>query len=478
MRDELKQIDEFVLDRVKSSHLPGLSLAAVKDGEVIHARGIGHSDLESGRPATAETLYGIGSITKSFTCLAVMQLAEQGELDVRDEVSKYLDFSIRPEGEPVLIEHLMTHTSGIPALAYAEALIRKSIGDIPEGVPIGDVQDMLTFMADAKDWVHARPGDRWFYLNEGYVLLGGIIEVVSGLSYQQYVTENILKPLGMNRSYFTREQVEADHDAARPYLVDGKGQRHPESYMYGAITADGGLISSVEDMARYIQMYLDGGRGNGRQILGEEWVREMMKPRVDTPGREFFQRSEDGSTLTAHFDDQNSPRKYGYGLGIVPDFFGQRLVEHGGSVLVATGQMSFLPEENLGVMMLANGSGYPLSNMTQYALAILTGNDPDALRFRHSEVFYEELTGIYESYKGNHRATVRRTGDLLQFETAGEHLTQKVPLIPSRVTPEGATFFAITGGARIPVEFATGDGEPTELIYERHKMRRVSALTE
>ncbi len=478
MRNKLKKIDEFALQKVKRSHLPGLSLAVIDDGEITHTRGIGHSNLEAGLPATAETLYGIGSITKSFTCLAIMQLAEEGRLNIQDEVADYLDFDIRPGGKPVRIEHLMSHTSGIPALAYAEAVIRKGIGDVPEGVPIGDVQDMLTFMAEAGDWAHAEPGERWFYLNEGYVLLGGIIECVSGRPYAEYVTENILKPLGMHRSFFSREEVEADRDAAQPYVVDGEGGRHPKSYMYGSITADGGLISNVEDMARYIQMYLGGGRLNGERILSEESVREMMKPRIGTPAADFFRRSRDGRTLTADFSASDGPRKYGYGLGMTRDFFRRRMVEHGGSVLVSTGQMSFMPDEGLGVMLLANGSGYPLGNLAHYALAVLLDEDPNELRFRAAEVFYEGLPGVYESYMGNHRGTVRRSGDFLQFETAGEHLSQTVPLIPERVSRDGALFFTLQGGSKMPVEFVRHEEAPTELIFERHKMRRVSDVTE
>ncbi len=477
MDEKLQQIDRFVFDKMKQSHLPGLSLAIIQGDDVIHARGFGQRDLQKGLPATAKTLYGIGSITKSFTCLSVMQLQMEGHLNVDDPVGKYLKFDVQPYGEPVTIRHLMTHSSGIPALAYAEAVIRKGAGDGGQGVPIGDVQDMITFMSDCDEWVHAPPGERWFYLNEGYVLLGGIIESVSGLSYDEYVTQHILKPLGMGRTYFHKDDVESDPHAAQPYVVDRDGNRHPENYLYGSITSDGGIISNVRDMVRYIRMYLNKGRIDDRQIIDEDSADEMMKPRIDTPSTHLYSRGAEQDELVVDFDLQVAPRKYGYGLGINPDFFGRRMVGHGGSVLISTGQMAFMPDEGWGVMLLANGSGYSLSNLAQYALAVLMGEDPDELAFRRSEVLLKEFEGIYEAYQGNYRGKLRRLGDLLQFETSSRFFSQKVPLIPQRISPGGTSeFFTIRGGQRLPVHLHKREDGAHELIFERYKMKKTSQL--
>ncbi len=476
LQDKLKEIDRFVLDKVKESHLPAVSLAVIEDDAVVHKRGFGRRNLQDGSPATPQTLYGIGSITKSFTVLSILQLQEKGKLDVEEEVGRYLDFDVKPGGKPVKIKHLMSHTSGLPALAYAEAVIRKGVGADVEDVPIGDVEDMLTFMEDSRDWAHTEPGERWFYLNEGYVLLGGIIEEVSGMKYIDYVRQNILQPLGMERSFFTREKVEEDHDVAQPYVVDQEGKRHPETYLYGSITSDGGLISNVEDMSRYIRMFLNGGSFQGARIVEKDSLVEMMKPRVDTPAVDFFQPS--GDTLEVDFHSSNHPRKYGWGLGINPDFFGKRLVGHGGSVLIATGQMYFLPAEGWGVMLLANGSGYPLSQMAQFALTVLLEEDPDLLDFRQGEVALADFEGVYEAYKGNYRGKVRRTGDLLQFETSSKYFSQKVPLIPEKITPDTSRFFVLRGGSKLPVEFVRDGKGKVELLFERYKLRKVSELAE
>ncbi|MEM4727886.1 MAG: serine hydrolase domain-containing protein, partial [Candidatus Bathyarchaeia archaeon] len=268
---------------MSETKLPGLSISAIKDGEVVYSRGFGFRDLATGRPATPETLYCIGSVTKSFTCISIMQLQEKGLLDVEDPVEKYLPLSLRSCGEPVKIWLLMSHTSGIPALAYAEAVIRHTMRASERWLPISGYRDMFTFMGEAEGWAYTKPGERWFYLNEGYILLGYVIEKVSGEGYVDYVRRHILEPLGMRRSFFYKDEVEGDPDAATPYIVTKEGERIPSTYPYGAILSDGGLISNALDMAEYIKMYLNYGEYKGFRVLGEDLIREMMKPRVKTP---------------------------------------------------------------------------------------------------------------------------------------------------------------------------------------------------
>lgn len=464
----LAALEPWVLERMRETSLPGLSLALVQGGRVVYRRGFGLRDVERGLPATPGTLYGIGSITKSFTCLAVMQLAERGLLDVEDPVERYLPFPLRPVGEPVRLWHLMTHTSGIPALAYAEAAIRHAHGGPGRWLPLGDVEDMLAFLRDAGDWVLARPGERWFYLNEGYVLLGAVIERVSGLPYAEYVRRHILEPLGMERSLFERERLEADPDAAVPYVITREGQHRPGQYLFGRLLADGGLISNVEDLARYALMYLQGGRGPAGPVVGEEAVRAMTAPRVPLP-------SEDVPEL---FGGEGAPRPagyYGYGLHVYPGFLGRTLVGHGGSVLVATGYLGWVPEAGAAVAVLANGSGYPPAQVAACALALLLGEDPERLPFVRVERVLAGLTGTYETYKGTMRAAVRRQGDLLVLEIEGVGGPQPVTLVPLRLDGEPLRFYALAGGRRLVVEFRRRQGG-VDLVYERYLLRRVGAL--
>ena len=126
-------------------------------------------------------------------------------------------------------------------------------------------------MSDYAEWVHAEPGTRYFYLNEGYVLLGYVVSKVSGMRYEDFVRKYILRPLGMSRTYFEESEVSADPDVATPYVIDREGRYVRSRFPYG-ITADGGLLSNCEDMARYVSMLIGRGELGGVRILGREYV--------------------------------------------------------------------------------------------------------------------------------------------------------------------------------------------------------------
>lgn len=466
MTHRFSQLDRFVLDRMSSTRLPGLSLAIVEGGDVVYRRGYGFRDWSAGIAATPATLYAIGSVTKSFTCLALMQLQERGLLSVEDPVDKYLDFHIRPRGGTVRLKHFMSHTSGIPALGFAEHVIRQTIHPRSFLLTVGGPEDMLAFVHDAGDWVESAPGERWFYLNEGYVLLGAVIAAVSGMSYGDYVRRHILEPLGMHRSYFARADVEGDPDAAIPSVFDQDGGYHASEYAWGKITSEGGLISNVDDMALYVRMYLAGGKTrHGERIASCESLAEMSKPRIATPPEHYPPLSGNDAA-----PDRN-PTWYGYGLRMTP-LLGRTVVGHGGSVLVATAEMAFLPEQGLGVVVLTNASGYPCSQIAHYAMAASLGADPDELPFAQAERRLSALEGTYETYKGTVRVTVKRRGSFLTAETHDPYVPQTTILVPDRLEESGGTFWTLSGVHRLPVQFRR-DGEGVEMIQERYKYRRV-----
>ncbi len=460
MANKFESLENFIFKKMSETNLPGLSIAAIEDENTVYIRGFGFKDLLRGLPATPETLYCIGSVTKSFTCLAIMQLQEKGALSIEDPIEEYVPLKIRPKGEPIRIWHLMSHTSGIPALAYAEAVIRQATKASNEWLPISSYQDMITFMAEADKWVHSKPGERWFYLNEGYILLGYIIEKVSGEKYANYVKKHILEPLGMKRSYFHKEEVERDPDVAVPYILTKDGDKIASTYPYGAILSDGGLISNVVDMIKYVKMFIDYGKTDGAKIASEDSIREMMKPRIRLPYEPFISKGF---------------RYYGYGLGIKPDFFGYNLIGHGGSVLVSTAYMGFVPERRIGVVILANGSGYPLSYIGEYALALMLGRDPKELSIIKYEEILDELTGIYETYRGTMRVTVTKRGSLLQIERRDRYTEFTLPLIPADIDGETKVFHAISMDMKVPAEFIMENGD-LFLIYERYKLKKVGKI--
>ncbi|MEM3577169.1 MAG: serine hydrolase [Candidatus Bathyarchaeia archaeon] len=453
---EFDKLESFIFEKVSASHLPGLSIAAVKENEVAYSRGFCFRDLEYGLRATPETLYGVGSVTKSFTALSIMQLAENGKLSLDDAVSKYVPLELKPMGVSAKVWHLLSHASGIPALAYAEALIRYLTGAGDKWVPIASHEDIITFMREANEWALTKPGERWFYLNEGYVILGYIIEKLSGMNYEDYVREKILKPLRMSRSFFKKADVEADPNVAVPYIITRDGECKKSVHPYG-VYADGGLISNVLDLAKYIMMYLNRGSYEGATLLSSEGIEEMEKPRVSLPLQVFGGES------------------YGYGLMVNPNFFGKKLVGHGGSVLVYTAYVGYIPEENVGIAVLANGSGYPLSQIGLYGLALMIGESPENLPFMKYERTYDLLTGLYETYKETMKAQVVSKGGILQLEIKDKYTDMIIPLIPEDIEGQVKRFYAIQSGGKLPVEFMV-EGDKVELVYERYRLKKVTDL--
>ncbi|RLF06829.1 MAG: serine hydrolase [Thermoprotei archaeon] len=424
-----------------------MTIAVVEGGRVTYSRAFGFRDVEKRLPATPSTVYGVGSVTKSFTALAIMQLVERGLLSLDDPVDKYLPIKLRPLGERVTVEHLLSHTSGIPALGYAEALIAGTIGEGDVWMPLAKPEDIVAFMSRAQEWAVARPGGRFFYLNEGYVLLGLLISRVAGMRYEDYVRGEILEPLGMKRSYFRREEAEADPELATPYLLE-EGDLHPTRFPYG-ITSDGGLLSNVLDLARYLALYLGRGEAGGIRLVSRSSIEEMERPRASVPWQVLGGE--------------------GYGLGwvIAPNFYGRKLVHHSGSVLVYTAFVGYVPDAGVGVAVLANASGYPLSRVGMYALALAMGEDPRKLPFTALEEAFRRVEGVYEAYRGTVKVKVEAEGDILYLEFLGRGLRRRLPLFPEAVSEEAALFYTMSGGARISAEFKLSDR--VELIYERYR---------
>ncbi len=435
---------------MRKAKIPGLSIAIIDSGETIYTRGFGFSDLARGMQATPRTLYGIGSVTKSITALAVMQLVEQGKIRLDDPVEKYVPLKFRPFDVPVTIHHLLTHSSGVPDLGYASAFLNSVLGYDNSWLPLSNAEDVITFMHDANDWAVAKPGERFFYLNEGYVLLGHIIQKLTGLTYEKYVQERILRPLRMDRTFFSKADVEKDNDKATAYITDKDGKQIPSFFPYG-ISSDAGLISSVVDLSNYLCMCLSKGEFEGKRLVNPKTLESMEQPHVLAPIEIFGKES------------------YGYGWGITPYFYGSKLVSHSGSVRVYTAWVGYLPDKKFGVASFSNSIGGLESSIGLYALSELIGQDPETLPFLKADRILSKLEGQYEAYKGTIRIVVKAAGGILYIESKDKYNEQRVPLTPEKLEEDRATFYVIAGGVRSTWLFEIGD-KKIELIGERAKV--------
>jgi len=469
---EFQQFENMIAGKMAEAHIPGLSVALVKNDQIIYARGFGARNLENNIPATPNTLYGVGSVTKSLTALAIMQLVEAGKIDLQDAVSKFLPINLGNK-ETITIHHLLSHSSGIPDLGTAHTLLGRLNGEeIETWIPMGNFDDLFLHVNSASKELAAEPGKRFFYLNEGYALLGEIIERVSRMKYDEYIKERILKPLKMDRSTFLKEDFLRDPDAMTPYILKGKDEtikavatRHP---FHRLVYALGGLLSSVIELSNYLVANMYDGVFQGTRVLDGCLLEEMHKIHVEKPtGVRFY----------GDFGREG----YGYGWTILEDFLGHKLVGHDGDTGVSSAHLSFVPELKIGVVAAANrgSSTYPPvcpEPVLLGALALLMGKDPmKEIPFFEIENRFKMLTGVYEKYKGIDRLSVVQKGGMLYLDSKETDMI--VPLVPENDKVENCKFYTIpVPGGKFPVEFEVSSSGEIDLYIERNRFHKIAPI--
>ncbi|HEV2244050.1 MAG TPA: serine hydrolase domain-containing protein [Streptosporangiaceae bacterium] len=341
------------------NHWPvaGLAMAVIRGGSLEWFHGHGVADIEAGTPVDEDTVFRIASLTKTITAIAVMQLQEQGlvELDApaADYLRAYRLVPARAGFRPVTLRHLLTHTAGVRAVRTASDLLRPALG---WGVPAGSPVPALAEYYRAGLRFDTDPGTRWAYSNHGFAALGQIVEDVSGTSFDRYVREHVFGPLGMNHSDLARS------DRVRPRLATGYQLRSRglsavtdrEAVPAGAASA----YSTTSDMARYVAALLAGGANEHGRVLKPETLSGMFEP---------------------HY--QPDPRIPGMGLGFFRgEVGGYKTVGHDGIWLGFHSAMLLVPDEGLGVLAFANtGPFNPLAATGPAANAVLRSllNLPD-----------------------------------------------------------------------------------------------------
>lgn len=260
-------LDPLITEGIAKSNIPGLVVVVVKDGQVMYEKGYGYADLSESTPMTPEsTVLQVLSISKTFTAVAIMQLAEQGKINLNQDVNKYLKhFQIdNPFPKPVTLANLLTHTGGFDADNYYLGRETKSTSDVPP---------MSSYLSSQPRTLLWEPGQHYLYSNIGTAILGQVVEDVSGIPFAQYVTENIFKPLGMTHSSFEPTAVLGD-DVARAYkYLDGEQVEMPVTFY--KMPPPSAMTATGEDMAHFMLAMLQEGEYQGKQILQPQTVKEM-----------------------------------------------------------------------------------------------------------------------------------------------------------------------------------------------------------
>jgi CubicO group peptidase (beta-lactamase class C family) len=322
---------EAVIDaEMPTSGVPGLSYAVVTDGEITSAGARGVVEAGTDRQVTPDTPFAAGSITKSVTALAVMQLVEAGQVELDAAVAQYLDgFAGQPAGE-VTVRQLLSHTSGFSTL-QGNASHTDATGGPDE---LARLVDGLATLAPAYG-----PGERWEYSNANYQILGRLVEVVSGQEYQTYITASILEPVGMDNSFVADGEIHDEMATGhRPWF--GTKRPLPEQRTDRVTAPQGGLVASADDLALYLQMMMNGQD----DVLSADGKALMMRPA--SPASPF----------------------YGLGWFVDPD---NRTVWHSGSTPGFESLATMAPAEGDAVVVLVNGgSGIGFGETTQLRNAV------------------------------------------------------------------------------------------------------------
>ena len=453
-------VEANVPEMMREARMPGFAIAVVRDGETIYADAFGARDPAKNLPVTTDTLFGIASITKSFVAISILQLAEQGKLSLDDPVSKHLPFELGRPNEPILIRHFLTHSPGFPNLATSTVLLSRGLGE-DTGVPMSSADDFFRFVNGAKDEIVFSPGEHFFYNNAAWRMLGAIVQEVSGMPFHEYVTENVIRPLRMSRSTFDIDQLNADSDHLTPHRKNADGIE-PTDFPYpnpvhntdfSFLSAAGGITSSVMEMSRYVNMLIEQGRYPGGRLISQRSMRDMQTLHIREP------------------DGYYGLTGYGFGLGVTPNFLGETLVDHGGSIIVSTARMSFVPSERIGVVMMGNSSGMSYPPIAEAVLAILMGEDPEtavpALRIRKR---MQQLEGPYAVYRDVKTVDVVNHGGLLYLER--ERNGSQVPLIPEDPTYRTLDFYTLSDGQKSPVNFRIDDEGRASVLIGRYVYRK------
>lgn len=331
--DLASQIDDIV-QSTYSDELPGASFMVVKDGEVIYSGAKGMANVELGVPLNQSTVFRIGSITKQFTAASILLLEERGKLSIEDTIDIYLpDYPVEYASK-ITIHHLLSHTSGI--ISYTGIPGYMNSAKIRRDLSTSDLVDVFKDLAP-----FSVPGDKWLYNNSGYVLLGAIIESVSGRTYEEFVNENIFAKLEMDNSYYGKHNVIIPNRASGYQVMND----HVENAPFLSMTqphAAGSLLSTVEDLAKWDRALFSG------EVLSEESFRKMT-----TPGM-----LNDGQMHT-----------YGYGF-IIGETNGMKVVSHGGGIFGFATAGIHVVEANLFVAVFSNGPSREM-NPNDVALKIV-----------------------------------------------------------------------------------------------------------
>jgi CubicO group peptidase (beta-lactamase class C family) len=309
-------VDKFMTGYLNYVPLAGSTLAIYEGSGPVYIKGYGHSDLEAAEPAGPETVYRIGGLTQQFTAAAILRLAEQGELDLEASVTQYLT-DLPPAFEAITLHHLLSHISGLPGDAdVAEALATSTDTYTPE--------DLVALSTTLFHDLLFTPGAQWHYSEQGYRLLGAVIEAVAGRAYGDYLQDEFLGPLGLGATGYCQAPPD---ELAAGYIVEQQELTPAPAPNVGAAYAAEGLCSTAGDLVLWQFALAEG------EVVAPDLYAQMIAP-------------------TELANGETVP--YGYGTATGSDLYGGTYAQLQGKISGFDGILRHYPDESVIVVILAN----------------------------------------------------------------------------------------------------------------------------
>jgi len=413
----IKEFEKLVNDAMCACGAQGVAVSIFGTKETHYENFFGYRDTESKLEIDEDTIFGMASISKSFTCLALLQLAEKGVVDLDGLVSDYIPEFSGKNQKGVRLKHLMSHAGGFfPEKRVLARDVAKELGiwdDLEEDIAYSTAlaQEGIRIIAnrlDERDKLIGRPGELMSYSNDSYGLISDIVRRYGGYgTFAEYINEEILKPLGMTRSSLEFETPAKDENCSQLYIHrNGKLEWSKDFYDNAFVLMGGGAIkSTISDLKKYTRMFMCEGVGeSGKAVLGSYYLREMLKPRQLYRFQQY----------------------YGYGLStkFMDDI---TVIGHGGSLTGVSTMFQWSYELGCGVLVFCNTSEFPASVIADAAMKLALGKSPEAMK---KDIYVDRLwdadtvcraVGRYESGEGAVYEITYENG-MLGFNVNGKEL--------------------------------------------------------
>jgi CubicO group peptidase (beta-lactamase class C family) len=413
---------------------PGCALAVVKEGKVIYQHGYGCANLEYGTPITPGSVFNIASVTKQFTAMSVLLLAEQGKLSLDDDIRKHVP-EVPDFGKVITLRHLIHHSSGLRN--FDDLLVMAGLRT-DDAITREHMLDMISHQKE----LNFSPGDEFLYCNTGYILLAEVVARVSGQSFAEFADAKIFKPLGMTNTHCHDDHQRVVKNRAYSYERD-EDKSFKNAFSNVSVVGGGGMYSTVEDLCKWVSNF-DLGRVGGARVLEEMHEQGVLN---------------NGQT-----------NRYACGL-FIDDYKGMKLVEHGGGWMGYRSDIIRFPNHNIAVVLLANTSEIDPAQLTrQVAEIVLFDTTPqklteslEAKSSTHpmtsvSPQNLEAYCGVYDLQSGVF-GTITREGNRLYAQSSGGPKVELLPVTES-------TFLIKEDGSRISFD-RDEQGQVNRLIVQR-----------